>query len=285
MLDGWIIVAAATLYLGILFAVAYYGDHLAAKRPSRRDRPTIYALSLAVYCTSWTFFGSIGLSARTGLDFLPVYVGPILVLALGAPLISRIIRIAKSQNITSVADFLAARYGKSASLAAVVTVLIVMGTLPYLSLQLEAVSVSVKTMLGPANPLNADSAPPDHIDIAFIIAVLMAVFAILFGTRHIDATEHQEGLMLAIAMESVVKLFAFIIVGAYITFAMMGGLGPLLDRAAADPQVSELFSRGFNGGTWMTITLLSATCIILLPRQFHAMVVENNTPKEVNRAV
>jgi len=285
MLDGWIIVAAAILYLGILFAVAYYGDHLAAKRPSRRDRPTIYALSLAVYCTSWTFFGSIGLSARTGLDFLPVYVGPILVLALGAPLISRIIRIAKSQNITSVADFLAARYGKSASLAAVVTVLIVMGTLPYLSLQLEAVSVSVKTMLGPANPLNADSAPPDHIDIAFIIAVLMAVFAILFGTRHIDATEHQEGLMLAIAMESVVKLFAFIIVGAYITFAMMGGLGPLLDRAAADPQVSELFSRGFNGGTWMTITLLSATCIILLPRQFHVMVVENNTPKEVNRAV
>jgi Na+/proline symporter/signal transduction histidine kinase/CheY-like chemotaxis protein len=285
MLDGWIIVAAATLYLGILFAVAYYGDHLAAKRPARRDRPTIYALSLAVYCTSWTFFGSIGLSARTGLDFLPVYVGPILVLVLGAPLISRIIRIAKSQNITSVADFLSARYGKSAPLAAVVTVLIVMGTLPYLSLQLEAVSVSVKTMFGPANPLNAGGAPPDHVDIALVIAVLMAIFAILFGTRHIDATEHQEGLMLAIAMELVVKLFAFIIVGAYITFVMMGGLGPLLDRAAADPQVSELFSRGFNGGTWMTITLLSATCIILLPRQFHVMVVENNTPKEVNRAV
>jgi Na+/proline symporter/signal transduction histidine kinase/CheY-like chemotaxis protein len=285
MLDGWIIVAAATCYLGILFAVAYYGDHLAAKRPARRDRPTIYALSLAVYCTSWTFFGSIGLSARTGLDFLPVYVGPILVLILGAPLISRIIRIAKSQNITSVADFLSARYGKSAPLAAVVTVLIVMGTLPYLSLQLEAVSVSVKTMLEPATPLNAGSEPTDHVDIAFIVAVMMAVFAILFGTRHIDATEHQEGLMLAIAMESVVKLAAFIIVGAYITFVIMGGLGPLLERAATDPQVSELFSRGFNGGTWMTITLLSATCIILLPRQFHVMVVENNTPNEVNRAV
>jgi len=284
MLDGWIIVAAAIVYLGILFAVAYYGDHQAAKRPARHDRPTIYALSLAVYCTSWTFFGSIGLSARTGLDFLPVYVGPILVLALGAPVISRIIRIAKTQNITSVADFLSARYGKSAPLAAVVTVLIVMGTLPYLSLQLEAVSVSVKTMLGPANPLNAPGSPPDHIDIAFIIAVLMAVFAILFGTRHIDATEHQEGLMLAIAMESVVKLLAFIIVGAYITFVMMGGLGPLLERAASDPDVSGLFSRGFNGGAWMTITLLSATCIILLPRQFHVMVVENNTPEEVRRA-
>jgi len=128
MIDGWIIITAAILYLGILFAVAYYGDLLAAKRPARRDRPTIYALSLAVYCTSWTFFGSIGLSARTGLDFLPVYVGPILVLALGLPLISRIIRISKTQNTTSVADFLAARYGKSAPLAAVVTVLIVMGT-------------------------------------------------------------------------------------------------------------------------------------------------------------
>jgi len=284
MIDGWIIITAAILYLGILFAVAYYGDLLAAKRPARRDRPTIYALSLAVYCTSWTFFGSIGLSARTGLDFLPVYVGPILVLALGLPLISRIIRISKTQNTTSVADFLAARYGKSAPLAAVVTVLIVMGTLPYLSLQLEAVSVSVKTLLGPIHPVDAGAAPTDHIDIAFIIAVLMAIFAILFGTRHIDATEHQEGLMLAIAMESVVKLFAFIIVGAYITFVMMGGIGPLLERAAADPHVSGLFGRGFNGGTWMTITLLSATCIILLPRQFHVMVVENNTPGEVQRA-
>lgn len=285
MIDGWVIIAAATAYLGILFAVAYYGDLIAQKRPARRGRPTIYALSLAVYCTSWTFFGSIGLSARTGLDFLPVYIGPIIVLALGMPLISRIIRIAKTQNITSVADFLAARYGKSAPLAAAVTVLIVMGTLPYLSLQLEAVSVSVKTMLGPAALFNGEAvAPTDHIDIAFIIAVLMAVFAILFGTRHIDATEHQEGLMLAIAMESVVKLFAFIIVGAYITFEIMGGMGPLLQRAAADPQVSNLFSRGFSGGTWMTITLLSATCIILLPRQFHVMVVENNTPAEVRCA-
>ncbi|MFP3920370.1 MAG: NahK/ErcS family hybrid sensor histidine kinase/response regulator [Dichotomicrobium sp.] len=284
MIDGWVIIAAAITYLGILFAVAYYGDLLAARRSARRDRPTIYALSLAVYCTSWTFFGSIGLSARTGLDFLPVYVGPILVLALGTPLISRIIRISKTQNITSVADFLAARYGKSAPLAAVVTVLIVMGTLPYLSLQLEAVSVSVKTMLGPENPLIIESGPTDHVDIAFIIAVLMATFAMLFGTRHIDATEHQEGLMLAIAMESVVKLVAFIVVGAYITFVMMGGIGPLLERAAADPEVSSLFSRGFSGGTWMTITLLSAVCIILLPRQFHVMVVENNAPSEVRRA-
>ncbi len=284
MIDAWIIIAAAIAYLGFLFAVAYYGDLQAAKRPARRDRPTIYALSLAVYCTSWTFFGSIGLSARTGLDFLPVYVGPILVLALGMPLLRRIIRIAKTQNITSVADFLAARYGKSAPLAAAVTVLIVMGTLPYLSLQLEAVSVSVKTMLGPVDPIDAGIAPSNPVDIAFVIAVMMAIFAILFGTRHIDATEHQEGLMLAIAMESVVKLFAFIVVGAYITFVMMGGIGPLLERAAADPHVSDLFSRGFNGGTWMTITLLSATCIILLPRQFHVMVVENNTPGELSRA-
>ena len=284
MIDGWVIIAAATAYLGILFAVAYYGDLIAKKRPARRNRPAIYALSLAVYCTSWTFFGSIGLSARTGLDFLPVYIGPILVLALGMPLISRIIRIAKTQNITSVADFLAARYGKSAPLAAVVTVLIVMGTLPYLALQLEAVAVSVKTMMGPVTPFNGAAATDSQFDIAFIIAVLMAMFAILFGTRHIDAAEHQEGLMLAIAMESVVKLFAFIIVGAYITFVIMGGIGPLLVRAAADPQIVDLFSRGFSGGTWMTITLLSATCIILLPRQFHVMVVENNTPDEVRCA-
>ncbi len=284
MIEGGVIVGAALAYLSVLFAVAYFGDLHAGRRARLGARPTTYALSLAVYCTSWTFFGSIGLSATTGLDFLPVYIGPILVLAIGTPLIRHIIRISKTQNITSVADFLAARYGKNVQLAGIVTILIVAGTLPYLSLQLEAVAMSVKTMLGPA-PIPADVADAvPFVDIAFIIAVIMAVFAVLFGTRHIDATEHQEGLMLAIAMESVVKLAAFLIVGCYVTFVMFGGIGPLLERASADPHISELFSRGFSGGTWITITLLSAMCIILLPRQFHVMVVENNDPAEVRRA-
>lgn len=285
MIEGWIIITAALVYLGFLFAVAYYGDRHAARRKRTGGRPGIYALSLAVYCTSWTFFGSIGLSVATGFDFLPVYIGPILVLALGTPLIRRIIRISKAQNITSVADFIAARYGKNAPLAAVITVLIVAGTLPYLSLQLKAVADSVTTLLGPAALASGgDTSMAPLGDIAFIIAMLMAVFAILFGTRHIDATEHQEGLMLAIATESVVKLAAFLVVGGYITFVLFGGIGSLMERAAADAEINALFTRGFSGGTWLTITFLSSVCIILLPRQFHVMVVENNDPREVDRA-
>lgn len=285
MIDGWIIITAALTYLGFLFAVAYFGDRQARPLKSSRGRPAIYALSLAAYCTSWTFFGSVGLSATTGFNFIPVYLGPIIMFTVGWPLIIRIIRLSKTQNITSIADFIAARYGKNSTLAAIVTVIAVAGTLPYIALQLKAVSESVTTLLGPVGTghnISLLSSPLG--DIAFIVAVLMAIFAILFGTRHIDATEHQEGLMLAIATESVVKILAFMLVGAYITFEMFGGLGPLLERAAQSPEINELFTGGFNGGAWITVTLLSLTCIILLPRQFHITVVENNSENEVRRA-
>ncbi|MEC9369142.1 MAG: PAS domain-containing hybrid sensor histidine kinase/response regulator [Pseudomonadota bacterium] len=284
MIDGWTIIAAAFAYLGFLFAVAYLGDRQATLRPHVGGRPAIYALSLAVYCTSWTFFGSVGLSATTGLDFLPVYLGPIIMIGAGWPLLRRIVHLSKNQNITSIADFIAARYGKSPALAAIVTVIAVAGTVPYIALQLKAVSLSVTTLLGPVNvaqPLLRDAPLPD---LAFIIAVTMAAFAILFGTRHIDATEHQEGLMLAIATESLVKLVAFIAVGCFVTFYMFDGIGDLFARARAQPEISGLFSRGFAGGTWLTITFLSLICVLLLPRQFHVAVVENNSDSEIRRA-
>jgi len=283
MIDGWIIITAALGYLGFLFAVAYFGDRKA--RPiSSGGRPAIYALSLAVYCTSWTFFGSVGLSATTGFNFIPVYIGPIIMFAVGWPLLIRIIRISKTQNITSIADFIAARYGKNPALAAIVTVIAVVGTLPYIALQLKAVAESVTTVIGPVSTSAGWGILSPLGDVAFIIAVAMAIFAILFGTRHIDATEHQEGLMLAIATESVVKIAAFLIVGSYITFSMFGGLGPLIEQAAANPKIHDLFTRGFNGGAWITVTFLSLVCILLLPRQFHVAVVENNSEPEVRRA-
>ncbi|MCG8561491.1 MAG: hybrid sensor histidine kinase/response regulator [Hyphomicrobiales bacterium] len=285
MIDGWIIITAALAYLGFLFAVAHYGDRQARQKKYAAGRPAIYALSLAVYCTSWTFFGSVGLSATSGLDFIPVYLGPIVMFAAGAPLLIRIVRISKAQNITSIADFIAARYGKNPSLAAIVTVIAVAGTLPYISLQLKAVSDAVTTLLSPVGP--GVAAVLQHTplgDIAFIIAVTMAAFAILFGTRHIDATEHQEGLMLAIATESVVKVLAFLLVGAFVTFSMFGGLGPLIERATASEEIESLFARGFDGGAWLTITFLSLVCIILLPRQFHVAVVENNSEREIRLA-
>lgn len=283
MIDGWIIITAALSYLGFLFAVAYFGDRQ-ARPESPGGRPAIYSLSLAVYCTSWTFFGSVGLSATTGFNFIPVYLGPIIIFAVGWPLIQRIIRISKAQNITSIADFIAARYGKNPALAAIVTVIAVAGTLPYIALQLKAVAESVTTVIGPVSSSSGQMLVTPLGDLAFVIAVAMAIFAILFGTRHIDATEHQEGLMLAIATESVVKIAAFLLVGAYITFQMFGGIGPLIEQASHDPRIYHLFTSGVDGGAWITVTFLSLVCILLLPRQFHVTVVENNSETELRRA-
>ena len=175
---------------------------------------------MAVYCTSWTFFGSVGLAASTGYDFFPVYLGPILLFVFGWRVL-RIVRLAKSQNITSVADFLAARYGKSQAVAAIVTVIAVFGTLPYIALQLKAVALSVNALLGPG-ALGHLHFPADT---ALIIAIAMGIFAILFGTRHIDATEHQEGLIVAVAAELIVKLAAFLTVGFFVMFSVFGGIG------------------------------------------------------------
>ncbi|HEX4892656.1 MAG TPA: PAS-domain containing protein, partial [Hyphomicrobiaceae bacterium] len=284
MVDGWQLAALAFAYVGALFAIAWAGDHAARFRPSKKGRPLIYALSIAVYCTSWTFFGSVGLAATTGYDFLPIYIGPILFFVFGGPLLLRIVRLAKSQNITSVADFMAARYGKSPAVAAIVTMVAVTGSLPYIALQLKAVAVSVETLLGPS-PLGGLSASTGLIvDTAFVVALALAAFAVLFGTRHIDATEHQNGLMLAIAAESLIKLAAFLAVGAFVLFGMMGGIGGLIARVSASADLTARFSSGFNGSVWLTSTFLALVCIVLLPRQFHVTVVENNSEDEIRRA-
>ena len=284
MIEGWQIAALAFAYIGALFALAWLGDRRIRSRPGETGRPLTYALSIAVYCTSWTFFGSVGLAAATGYDFLPIYVGPVLMFVFGAPLILRIVRLAKSQNITSIADFMAARYGKSPAVAAIVTAVAVVGVMPYIALQLKAVAVSVETLLG-ASPLRDLAATSGiGIDTAFVVALGLAAFAVLFGTRHIDATEHQDGLMLAIAAESLVKLAAFLTVGTFVVVSMFGGIGGFLERATESQQLQSLFGRGLNGGVWLTSTFLSFVCIILLPRQFHVTVVENKSEGEIRRA-
>jgi Na+/proline symporter/signal transduction histidine kinase len=285
MIDGWKVALLALTYVGALFALAWIGDRTLRSRKGSSGRPPlIYALSLAVYCTSWTFFGSVGLAAETGYDFIPVYLGPILMFTIGGPLLLRIVRLAKSQNITSVADFLAARYGKSPAVAAVVTGVAVVGTLPYIALQLKAISISVETLLGPGLLQDFVGSALSGIDAAFLIAVALAAFAILFGTRHIDATEHQDGLMLAIAAESLVKLATFLALGIFVLMSLFGGIGGFVERVNTSTVVQDIFGRGFNGGTWLTVTFLSLVCIVLLPRQFHVTVVENNSESELRRA-
>lgn len=284
MIEGWVIVGVALLYLSGLFALAWFGDRTLRMANSHVGRPYIYALSLAVYCTSWTFFGSVGLAATTGYDFIPVYLGPIILFTIGHPLLLRIIRIAKGQNLTSVADFIAARYGKSQSVAAIVTIVAIIGSLPYIALQLKAISVSIEILLG-ANASTGIEVPRiGFADTALLITLALAAFAILFGTRHIDATEHQDGLMLAVAAESVIKLVTFMALGFFVIFGMYDGLGGFLDKAANSAAVTQTFDKGFNGSIWLTVTLLSFSAVILLPRQFHVAVVENNSQTEIRRA-
>lgn len=282
MLQGWLVLAVAVIYIGLLFGIAHYGDRSAGRGSLASGRPLIYALSLGVYCTSWTFFGSVGQAANKGLDFLTIYVGPILLYLFGMGLIRRIVKVAKTERITSIADFIAARYGKSQPLAAVVTVIAFIGVVPYIALQLKAVSQSVTTLVA---HLDFGLGPtPFHPDVPLTVALSMAAFACLFGTRHIDSTEHQSGLMLAIAAESIVKLVTLTAVGLYVVFVLFDGPSDLMAAITENPISSQMLGHGLSGGNWIVMTLLSMFAIVLLPRMFHVGVVENHTTNELTAA-
>ncbi|WP_417680962.1 NahK/ErcS family hybrid sensor histidine kinase/response regulator [Roseibium sp.] len=282
--EGWVVILVAVGYILLLFAIASYGDRMPRRVFPGRGRPLIYALSLSVYCTSWTFYGSVGGASRNGIEFLTIYIGPLLVFGLGYALLRRIIRIAKAESITSIADFIGARYGKSQSVAAVATIIAVIGIIPYIALQLKAVSLSITTMVGPLiTP--AESYFPVFDDITLLIAIGMAVFTWLFGTRHIDATEHQEGLMLAIASEAIVKLVAFLALGIWVTFTLYDGPIDLVRAISGAPEVAAVFEQPLNHENWLVMTVLSSFAVVMLPRQFHVMVTENNSEGELRRAV
>ncbi len=281
MLQGWVVVIIALAYIGFLFLVASYGDRRRELSRGTTSRLLIYPLSLAIYCTSWTFFGSVGLASRGGLDFFAIYIGPMVMVGLAYPLLIRIVRLAKGQNITSIADLIAARYGKSQAVAATVALIAIVGMVPYIALQLKAVSSSVGTILAQAYP---GGAQPIVGDSALFVALLMAAFAVLFGTRHTDATEHQDGLMLAIATESIVKLVAFLAVGIFVTFVMFHGPLALFARALDQANTAAVLTRMPPLAGFGAMTVLSLFAIVLLPRQFHVAVVENHSEAEIRRA-
>jgi hypothetical protein len=285
---GWIVATASIAYLCLLFAIAYYGDRRADLGRSLIRNPAFYALSIAVYCTSWTFYGSVGRAAGSGADFLPIYLGPTLVFLLGWFMLRKMIRISKANRITTIADFIGARYGKSQLLAGLVTVIAVVGILPYISLQLKAVSESFRVLLAyPAVSSPAQIGPlPLLLDEALLVALLMGVFSILFGTRHIDASEHHQGMVAAIAFESVVKLLAFLAVGVFVTFGVFGGFADLFVKAAANPDLARRFTVGGETATsWVMLTMLAMTAIICLPRQFQVTVVENLKEGDLKKAI
>src|SRR6201994_692013 len=279
MLHDWGVIAAAFGYIGFLFFVASHGDRLS---PTQRGRASalIYPLSLAIYCTSWTYYGSVGFATRTSVDFLAIYVGPVILIACGTPLLRRVIKLAKSQNITSIADFIAARYGKSQAVAATVALIAIIGSVAYIPLPLKGAASSLETILSEDQ---AFSSIPIIGDIALMVTIAMATFAVLFGTRQTDATEHQHGLMLAVASESIVKLVAFLAAGAFVTFWMFSPV-ELLERAMKTPEAVRAIDYVPSIGNFLTMVLLSFCAIMLLPRQFHVSVVENSSDAEVGRA-
>jgi len=287
MLQAWFIVLASFAYLGVLFAIAWYGDRRADAGRSIIANPTIYALSLAVYCTTWTYYGSVGRAVATGIGFLPIYLGPTLMLALWWFAMLKIIRIAKANRLTSIADFVAARYGKSQLLGGLVTVIAVIGVIPYIALQLKAVSSSFIILLNYPDivmPTRTEALPWLR-DSTFYVALILAAFTILFGTRHLDATERHEGMVAAIAFESVVKLLAFTAVGLFVTYGIYDGFADIFARASAVPKLEALLTFGGNFGSWASLSFLSMAAIMLLPRQFQIAVVENVNENHLRRAV
>jgi Na+/proline symporter/nitrogen-specific signal transduction histidine kinase len=291
MLQGPVIILTSFAYLGLLFAIAFYADKRAdAGRPVIANA-YVYSLSLAVYATAWTFYGSVGRAASDGVGFLPIYIGPTLMIALWWVVMRKILRISKQNRITSLADFVASRYGKSALIGGLVTVIAVIGILPYISLQLKAISSSYSILVQypeitmPAAAAGASVAN----DTAFWIALILAAFTIAFGTRHLDAAEHHQGMVAAIAFESLVKLLAFLAVGVFVTFGLYNGFGDLFSRAAAEPKLAAMMTPldGLAGGyaSWVWLTILSMMAIMFLPRQFQVAVIENLDERHLKTAI
>ncbi|MGR5129417.1 PAS domain-containing hybrid sensor histidine kinase/response regulator [Photobacterium swingsii] len=273
MAQGWVVVPVSLVYLGVLFFIAWYGDKKLTWLA--RWRPWIYSLSIAVYCTSWTFYGTVGQASQDAWSFLPIYLAPILVFTLGWRILARLILIAKREHITSIADFIAARYGKSQGLAVLVTVIAVIGILPYIALQLRGITMGL-TQIAP--DLGGQPDTSSVFDTAWVVTLCMAAFTVLFGTRHIDTTEHHRGMMMAVAFESLIKLGAFLIVGGFSVWL-------LLEQPDWSVKAQQhMVSSSLNIGSFLIHTLFTMAAIICLPRQFHTIVVENSRAQDLHKA-
>jgi PAS domain S-box-containing protein len=273
MIPGWVLLLVSLGYVGVLFAVAYLGDLRGATPRWRWARPLIYSLALAVYCSSWTFYGAVGTAARTGLGFLPIYLGPLLMLLFGWRILERLVLISGEHRIVSIADFLSSRYGRAPGLAALVAAVALIAAVPYVALQFKAVAMSVEVLA----PGSDDALFGDP---ALYVALLLAAFAILFGTRQIDATEHHRGMVLAVALESLVKLLAFVAIGVFALLHLPGD-GHLGARVVDAARV--VTAPGLPTG-FIAQTLIAFTAIICLPRQFHVAVVECQDPADIRPA-
>lgn len=280
-MNSYILGIISIYYLAFLFIVAYQAEQRTKKAKSIISNANIYSLSLAVYCTAWTYYGSVGRASTDGIDFLSVYIGPTLVMFLAYPILLKIIRICKTQRLTSIADFISSRYGKNRSLGVLVTIMCLLSGVPYISLQLKAISNSFGIL---TNSVVNTNILYDH---TFYIVVLLILFTILFGTRNVEATERHEGMVAAIATESIIKLVAFLIIGLYVTYWIFDGFQDVFTKANAIKSIKQNYVLENNGGMgmWFWHTFLAMMAFIFLPRQFQVAVVENVDEKNLNRAM
>ena len=280
----WILLILIFGYLGLLIAVAYWGEKRSQKGKSLVNNPYVYSLTLAVFCTAWTYYGSVGQAAEDGILFLTTYLGPTLMAPLWWLWLRKLIRISKVQRLNTLADFISSRYGKNNGLGRLVTVMYLLGVLPYISIQIKAIANSTDIMLGqPADGMDYLFAQ----NTALYVTLGLAVFTILFGTRKVDANQRNEGMVTAIAFESIFKLLAFVVVGVYVTFGVFDGFGDIFDRALVEESAQQLFlldeQQGY--GDWFWMIMLSSLAVILLPRQFQVAVKENVREDHLKKAI
>lgn len=266
MFSPYLLLTISLIYVGALFLIAMRGDQKRAKPLP----PFAYALAIGVYCTSWTFYGAVGTAAESGWGFLPIYLGPAFVFILGWGIFKKIGILVDNHGISSIADFIATRYGKAQSVAVVITVAATAVVIPYISLQLNAITAAWYTL---APPVNAQT-PPSLADPALVATILISIFAIAFGTARLNRREHHRGLMLSLAVESGIKLIAFASVSVFASSALFGDFGQLMSLAAESELADPLFQTEFSTPLFLSQTALAALAILCLPRQFQISFVE-----------
>ncbi|SFR36238.1 His Kinase A (phospho-acceptor) domain-containing protein [Yoonia tamlensis] len=263
------VIAFSLCYVAFLFFVAFWAERRAKRgNATWLHSPLIYTLSLSIYCTAWTFYGAVGYAARSGLEFVTIYLGPTLMMIGWWWILRKLVRIGRAQRITSIADLVSSRFGKSTSLGVIVTVISVVAATPYIALQLQSVTLSFAVFAQSGGQLWQDA---DLNATATWVAVGLFVFTVIFGTRNLDANERHHGIVIAIAVEAVVKLIALLAVGVFVVWGIAGGPAEMMQRI----DNSQIVLWDQDGGRWISLIFLSGAALLCLPRMFQVLVVEN----------
>lgn len=267
------------LYLGLLFFIAFRAEK--KKSSFWVNNPYIYSLSLAVYCSAWTYYGSIGVASNQGLEYLAVYIGPVIIIPAWIYINSKIVRISRVNKISSIADFISLRYGNSRFLGALVAIICMLAVIPYIGLQIKAISETFHLLTSTANSNNI------FLDTASYVVLIIALFSAYYGTKYVDASEKRLGIISAVAFESFLKLIFFVILGLFVVYGVFNGFDDIYEQASKLPDFAQKNTfNGLEGGfNWFLMCMLSMSAIFLLPRQFHTTIIENRTEKHLKTAI